>query len=992
VLAALVAPPLFAQNPSGTLTGRVEDSSGAPLPGVTVVATSDSLQGDRVAVTNENGTYKLAFLPPGTYRVTYELEGFKTSSREIKLSAAQTTISDISMELGEVSEEIVVSGNLSTISETNTGAATYTKDEIESLPIARDLTQTTLLAPGVSDTGPGGRTSTNDRAGNVRISGAMSFENLWLVNGVVVNENVRGQSLPLFIEDAIQETTTSTSGVSAEYGRFTGGVINAITKSGGNNFSGSLRTNLVNDDWAAKTPLSGDRLDDIGQIYEGTLGGFLWRDHLWFFAAGRDFETNGTDQTVQPTLITYPTGDAETRLEGKLTVTPHPSHTVVGSYTKIDSTSKGSSFGSILDLDSVNVQREDPQEIKSINYTGILTQNMFVEGQYSERDYTIGIGSGGVPDLIEGTLIRSRRSGVRFHAPTFCGSCEDEIRNNKNLVLKGSYFLNTSNVGTHDLIFGYDTFDDIRFSINHQTGSDFTTYASDVLIGGDNTVYPIFGNSSTPQYSTPWIRFFDVFNEDLAEPTGFTTNSFYVNDSWNLNDRWSFNVGLRYDENDGTNSAGALVTNDNKISPRLGVSYDLSGDGDLVLNASYGTYVAAIANSRADSTSNGGAIGSYIWNYDGPAINTDPNCVNTNTCVSSSDALRTVFDWYTSLGGNTESTQLVNPNAPINVYNIQASIPGATSVIRGSIKSPSAEEFTVGINKQLGSRGSVRADVVYRTWSDFYSDNTTVANGTVDTTAGPQDLTVVGNFGDSVLEREYLGLHTQARYRVTDKLRLAGSYTLSQLKGNVNGETAASGPVPASPFSYPEYSENSWAYPVGDLNGDQRNRLKAWAIYDIFNTQRHSLSVSLLESFSSGAPYGAVGSVDVSNFVTNPGYADPPDESTYFYTARDAFHTDTITRTDLSFNYAFTWNAFGESFEIFIQPEILNLFDEKGVINVNTDIVDSTNTNALAPFNPFNSVPVEGVNWRRGDTFGQPESEFDYQTPRTYRVSLGFRF
>ncbi len=909
------------------------------------------------------------------------------------MSAAQTTISDIEMVLGEMSDEIVVSGNISVISQTNTGSVTLIQDEVEQLPIARNLVQTTLLTPGVSDTGPGSRTSTNDQAGNVRIAGAMSFENLWLVNGVSVNENIRGQSLPLFIEDAIAETTTMVSGVSAEYGRFTGGVVNAITKSGGNNFSGSLRVNLVNDDWAAKTPLSGDRVDDIGQIYEGTLGGFVLKDHLWFFAAARDFEINGSSQTRGGVLgLTFPTGDSETRLEGKLTVTPHPSHTVIGTYLDLERTRQNTSFGTFLDLDSLNPQREDPQEFKSINYTGILSENFFVEGQYSERDFIIGIGSGGVPDLIEGTLMRRRGTGHRYHAPTFCGSCEDEIRNNEDLLLKGSYFLTSGNAGTHDLVFGYDTFDDIRFVINHQTGSDFTVYSSDILVGSDNTIFPVVGNSGTPGLRTPWIRFFDVFNEDIATPTGFTTNSYYVNDSWNLNDRWSFNLGVRYDENDGTNSAGALVTDDSKVSPRLGLSWDTKGDGDLVVNASLGTYVAGIANGRANSTSSGGAIGSFIWNYDGPAINTDPGCLAAGTCTSTEDALRIIFDWYQSLGGSTVSTSLIDPNAPINAFNIQAAIPGSTSVIRGGLKSPAADEYTIGINKRLGDRGSVRADVVYREWNDFYSNNTTVANGTVPTSAGLRDLTLVGNFGDSVLTREYLGLHTQARYRVSDKLRLAGSYTLSQLEGNINGETRNSGPVPSSPFSYPQYNDPSFAFPVGDLQGDQRHRLKAWAIYDIFNTDHNSLSVSLLQTYTSGTPYGAVGSVDARPFVTNPGFAQPPTTVTYFYTTRDAFHTDDITRTDLSFNYAFTWNAFGESFEVFIQPEILNLFDEQGVIDVNTDITDSTDTNVLAAFNPFTETPVEGVNWTRGDNFGQPVDEFDYQTPRTYRLSIGFRF
>ena len=84
--------------------------------------------------------------------------------------------------------------------------------------------------------------STDTGLGNITISGAPTYENLFLVNGVVVNENIRGQALDLFIEDSVQETTTAAAGVSAEYGRFSGGVVNVLTKSGGNDFTGSLRT------------------------------------------------------------------------------------------------------------------------------------------------------------------------------------------------------------------------------------------------------------------------------------------------------------------------------------------------------------------------------------------------------------------------------------------------------------------------------------------------------------------------------------------------------------------------------------------------------------------------------------------------------------------------------------------------------------------------------------------------------------------------------
>ena len=142
------------------------------------------------------------------------------------------------------------------------------------------------MAPGVHPTGP---------AGAFSFGGSVTFENLFLLNGVSINENIRGQAFDTAIEDAIQETTVANGGVSAEFGRFSGGVVNIITKSGGNQFSGSFRESLNNDKWRTLTPFETERLattpepriDKVVPTYEYTLGGPVMRDRLWFFTSGR---------------------------------------------------------------------------------------------------------------------------------------------------------------------------------------------------------------------------------------------------------------------------------------------------------------------------------------------------------------------------------------------------------------------------------------------------------------------------------------------------------------------------------------------------------------------------------------------------------------------------------------------------------------------------------------------------------------------------------
>jgi hypothetical protein len=296
----------------------------------------------------------------------------------------------------------------------------------------------------------------------------------------------------------------------------------------------------------------------------------------------------------------------------------------------------------------------------------------------------------------------------------------------------------------------------------------------------------------------------------------------------------------------------------------------------------------------------------------------------------------------------------------------------------------------VGVTKRLGARGLVRADLIFREFGDFYSNRTDLSTGQVQVPNGDADLTLVGNFGDDVLEREYMGLNLQARYRVSDKLSLQGNYTWSELEGNIVGETGGSGPVTTSPHVYPEYVQNSWAFPVGPLPSEVAHKVRFWAIYDLIESDHHSLSVSLLQNFDSGTPYSLTDAVNVSPFVTNPGYETPPTTNTYFFSDRGEFNFDDITRTDLSLNYAFLWNALGRQIEVYVQPEVINVLDEDNLINFDTNVVGPRD--GMASFNPFTEVPVEGVNWRRSDTFGEPTSEADFQQPRTFRFSVGFRF
>jgi hypothetical protein len=972
----VAALPVLAQGvPTGSVSGQVTSPDGQPLSGVTVTATSPALQGTRSATTTGNGDYNIPLLPPGDYQVSFELEGFQTAQHKVKVASGLPARIDLELALTTVTEEIVVTGTYETISAGTTAATTYEKDFVEQLPVERNIRETVLLTPGVTDTGPGG---------NITISGNMSFENLFLVNGVVVNENIRGQPQNLFIEDAIEETTTSTSGISAEYGRFGGGVVNTITRSGGNELHGSLRNFVTNDKWEGKTPVTIEQVDDVNQRYEGTLGGWVMKDRLWYFAAGRDFETKGSGQT-SITNIVYPTIDEERRLEGKLTVSPFEGHRLIGSYIDIERSQVNNRFTSVFDLDSLTT-RDLPNELRAVNYTGVLTSNFFIEGHWSERLFAfVGDGSK-FTDRIRGTLLIDDE-GFRWNSPTFCGVCRDEERNNENILAKASYFLSTESLGSHDIAVGYDTFDDIRAADNHQSGSDFRILLTDTIIRNGTQLFPqMLNDGSTIIVWNPIL--------ESSRGTSFVTDSFFVNDRWRLNEHWSFNLGARYDANDGKDSAGKTVTDDTKISPRLGLTYDPKGDGNWIFNANYGQYVAALANTQGDATSPAGNPATITWFYRGPNINGDENAANL---LTTEEALNLMWAWFDAQGGTDFTRHIAR----------SVSIPGGTSTFRESLRSPATEEIAVGLAKRLGTRGIFRSEYVHRESDDFYVDRRDLSTGRVTLPNGrPADLSVIENEDSGLLERVYDGLHTQFQYRLGDRLNLGGTWTWSHLRGTFDGETAGSGPVRSGILQYPEYRDLSWFSSRGDLGIDQRHRVRVWGLYDLLRTDHHRLNVSVLQNYFSGTPYGAAGAVDPRNFVTNPGYVTPPTAVNYWFTERDTFLTDNITATDLSLNYSFTWNAFNKAVEVFIQPEVLNVFNEDGQELVNVSVLDATtNSTVFARFNPFTDTPIEcpqgssaatcrslGAHWQKGPNFGKSTTEASFQDPRTFRFSVGLRF
>jgi hypothetical protein len=973
LLLVLAAVPLLeAQTTSATLAGRVTVETKG-VPGVTVTLTSPALQGERVVTTGENGQYSAVALPPGPYSIRFELAGLQPATRSVRLAVAGAARMDVELTPNAIVEALTVEPYpLSDVSASQV-ATNLSAELVEFLPAGRTIIDTVLLAPGVQNSGPNKQPIVN---------GAPSYDNLYLVDGVTINDQLRGQPHKLFIEDAIQETTVLTAGISAEYGRFTGGVVNVITRSGGNDLSGSLRDTLSSDRWTSRTPFANEpaHLRRLNNDYEGTLGGRVLRDRLWFFLAGR-YAARDEAKAIQGTNIPFTHATNEKRMEAKLTGAITPKHSLVGSWMDVRLREENVAFGdAVADVESL-YDTATPNSLLALYYTGILRQDTVLEAQYSKKQFALRGGSGSIAigDRLHGTPVLALNESWLGAAPAFCSACGASRRDNRDVLLKASWFGTTRRFGDHTLVAGVDDFHELRRENVHQSASDFVIDGNIITVGSQNYLQMVPDET--------FIEYWPILLPG-DRPADFATRSAFVNDQVIFGSRLSFNLGLRYDANRGYDARGTKQASDSRFSPRLGATWDLFGNGRERINATFSRYASKVQQNIAANGSPAEVPANLTFLYEGPEINTDPSDL-----VSTPDAMRMIFDWFESVGGTKNEELFLG-----GIY------PGST-VVRGELVSPVMDETTLGYGHQFGDRGLLRADYIQRRWSDFYVTELTTANGKITQPDGTVvDRTFISN-GDEGLSRRYRGVALQGGYRVLSRLNLGGNYTWSRLTGNVEGENAGSSSVTTqSPTRYqPEYRAFAQHAPMGYLSGDIRHRANVWASYDI--PSRYGRFVAtLLERYQSPRSYSVAPNIDVRS-IHNPGYAVAPAVVPYYFFGRGSLRTDAVSSTGLGLNYTTAVRGV----RLLAEADLENIFNQKAVEDpsfIDRNVTTSRNDRNLAAFNPFTATPVacpqgtptssaqcKGVaNYQVSKNFGRPTSQRAYQQPRTVRLSFGVRF
>jgi outer membrane receptor protein involved in Fe transport len=946
---------------SGVLTGRVTSSDGQPLPGVSITVSSPALQGVRTTQTTANGDYIFKSLPSGSYKVAFELSGFGTVEKNVGVSLETLTL-DTRMNVSSVQETVVVTADAPTVLENTQAGATYNAREIDTIATSRTIAGIAELSPGLTDNTP--------NAAQVTISGGFAYDNLFMVDGVDVTDSTFGTPNDVFIEDAIEETQVLTSGISSEFGRFGGGAINVITKRGGNDWSGSFRTDLSNAAWRDETPFEDEndieRESKVNQVYSATLGGPIVKDRLWFFVAGRR-ESRSNQDTFDFSGIPFTSDRTDKRIEGKLNGQIAPNHNLQLTYTHNDTEDASPTFSFSVAPDTFDTNTF-PQRLFAAKYDGVLSPNLFAEVQYSHQSLGFRDVDGTDTNVNTGSPIftfgnsADVQGGLHYNAPYFDYATDPQDRTNQQVTANLSYFLSTASTGRHDLKGGVEYYRNTFKGGNSQSPTNAVYYADYLTDGSGNPVLDSEGNL-TPHFIPFGGLFLNWLPERGAE-LNVKTTSFYLNDRWQLGSRWNFNLGLRYERvRSDTSSTTIAGLNTDTIVPRLGATFDVKGDGRYTLQATYSHYAGSYNLSQFGNNQGAGNPDLVYGLYVGPE------------------------------GSGLDFAPGFDPG---NYFFLGGAFPQGNTTFDSGLSSPVSKEYTFAAGMQLGKDGYVKAIYTNRHVEGFVEDFYTIDQGASDISTPAQcigcDQVLLDNRtyrNSDEPTREYQGLTLLLNYRLAPRWSFAGHYTY-QIRnfGNFEGENTNQPAISSRIGDYPEMLVPGRNFPEGRLNDFQRHKVRAWTTYDFGMGRFGNLNLGLLWRYDSALTYSlAAGNQSISDVQASrdPGYANGPGIVTVYFGPRGVGDYAGVHQFDFAATYDI--KAY-KKLRPYVKVDIRNIMNK----TVNGAGLSGFNTT----ISPDNDGPVDAdgipTQYIQSPNFGEATGAGSYNFPREFRMALGFRF
>jgi Carboxypeptidase regulatory-like domain/TonB dependent receptor len=646
----LLASPGYAQIGQGRLTGSVTDAQGAVLPGVTVTATSPSLIGVQTTVTQADGRYMFPALPSGTYKLTFDLTGFKKVERDnIAVVLGQTFSFDAQMEVGGLTENITVTGDSPLVDVSTTTIGTNLKgDELIAVPNSTDVWAALSQSPGIRMQGFDVGGSHKSQQSGYEVFGIQTQARV-VSDGV---DHTEGVGFTGFYEDYYANEEVSVSALGADVEMNSGGAAIVTTiKSGGNTFKGLEHLSYQPGEFVGENADPADMRADgytcpnnaDGQpqcanpnllFWEGhlDLGGPIKRDVAWFYGAYNHFkidkEVAGISQDVATDLGIFDNYTA------KGTVKAGPNNTFIGYFQQGRKQKPKRGLSTLLPPESVRAQDSYSRMYKG-EYQRVI----------NDRTFFSVIGGNFTLDWpMEVQVDPAQRPPQVFRATTAVAGAGwnafSSYRKKPQLKTQLTHYLPQAG-GSHDFKFGFEVIEDsYRYGHNGRSGQIRYSFA-----GADASQPPDiirFVDTGDPAgYGADWT----------VGPTLDRHYAGYAQDRWSPNDNLTFTIGMRLDYQrvgysdairkpaitdllpDGTrifptetNVAGETLVENTNVAPRLGVTYDLTGKGRTVLKAFYGRYYNNIADSFTGANPGGQSIVDYNFldqnrngRYDGPS-------------------------------------------------------------------------------------------------------------------------------------------------------------------------------------------------------------------------------------------------------------------------------------------------------------------------------------------------------------------------------------
>jgi len=930
------------QGLTGSLHFSIKDGNGRPMAGVRIELKSEKLIGVRIGMTDANGVHWAPLLPPGIYTATVIKEGYKTVGITSTVPLGGTASADAILRPTETIGTIVeVIASNSKLDKSEVAAKeNYTAEEMAKLPVARTLDGVAMLSPG----------TTMNANGNTIIAGATSYENKYLVNGTDVNDPYFNNSMPLYIEDAVEETQVIANGVSAEHGRFMGGIINAITRRGGNTFSGSFRSTLSNTAWNAVRPMQERTgiVDYLNKIHTVTVGGPIVKDKLWFFAAGRYTKSEPT--FALPTSgVQYNQPVEQKRWELNLTYQPSEEHRFnIGHTSFLQETTNAVSLTAAGVTPETLRDRRNPYSITAITYDWIISPQFNLSLLGTEKKQRFEYKLQNPSRAFEASPIFDA-DGNLFNNSYFGDDPEDRDNRNFKAVLNG--YLEA--LGTHELKVGYEFFDEINTATNAQSPTGYVIYAS----------------NSFDEFPTPWKSATFDFHPDSAslydwrKAPGGTFHSKYhslfVNDNWKVNNHWNFQIGVRYDGWKGDKGAGYVGPEVKTLVPRLGINYDMKGDGVWQLGATYAQYAGKMNTSITQAGTYVGNPAVYLYGYIGaPVTGITPGANNPGF-------RRIDYDTTPFYVSDSTLNTVIDPN----------------------LKAPITYEFTLNLKHRVAEGGVFTLSYVYRDntrmFEDFVGDD-----GHVNIEGSNFSVIRWGNV-DGRGERTYKALMASYQNQAdmfSGKFNYSASITISRLWGNYDSDAAN---TPGGGTNIGNY-EKAWVNTntKGYLATDEPVHMKGFGSWTKAFGKAGILSLSTVLDMSSGQPYSHTQTIIMSDAYAAkfPQYVDLAQQT---YTRYYGVRGNGRYAPQLLADFAAEWTgSLGmKNLSYFIKGTLFNVlnhiqlatWDVRGKTNVDPLLADGTANPAASQFTGRS-------------TFGNPVSQNNYIGNRRVQLEVGMRF